>query len=83
MRKQFIRLFFGFASVALLVLLIQVGVFFLNEAYQRRAWSESVFEEYHRRFSLLLEEAIATNTLNQQTLHRALLSAMDDRISGV
>ena len=83
MRKQFVRLFIGFASVALLVLLIQVGVFFFNEAYQRRVWSESVFEEYHQRFSLLLEEAIATNTLSQQTLHRALLAAMDDRVSGV
>ncbi len=83
MRKQFVRLFAGFASVALLVLLIQVGVFFFNEAYQRRSWSRSVFEEYHQRLTLLLQEAQTTQSLTQPLLHRALISALDDRISGL
>jgi len=82
-KKQFVRLFFGFAAVTFIVLLLQVGVFFSNEALQRRAWSRSVFEEYHQRLALFLEEALKSDTLNQQTLNRIFLAALDDRISGL
>ncbi|MFA6784868.1 MAG: HAMP domain-containing sensor histidine kinase [Sphaerochaeta sp.] len=83
MRKQFVRLFSGFVLVVAVVLVIQVFVFIINGERQRKAWTNSVFQEYLQNFTANLQDQVPFDGYSMVDIEDALLMSADDRVSGL
>ena len=83
MRKQFVRLFSGFVLVVAVALAIQVVVFLINGERQRKAWTNSVFQEYLQNFTTSLQSRDFSDDWSIPNIEEALLLASDDRVSGL
>lgn len=83
MRKQVVRIFLGFALVITVFLAIQASTFLFSVHQQRRAWVESVFDEYLESFTARLKAELANTSKETFTVEEALLSSLNDRISGL
>ena len=83
MRKQFVRLFLGFVLVVAVVLGIQAAVFLLSVQNQRKAWTESIFQEYLSSFTTNMRKNISLSSHTLLSIEDVLLSSADDRVSGL
>jgi len=84
MRKQVVRIFLGFALVISVFVSIQAAVFLFSVHQQRRAWVDSVFDEYLVSFTSALKAELASPSANSVlTVETVLLSTLNDRISGL
>ena len=83
MRKQFVRLFLGFVLVVAVVLGIQAAVFLLSVQNQRKAWTESVFQEYLSSFTTNLRQGLSSSSHTLLSIETVLLSSADDKVSGL
>lgn len=83
MRKQFVRLFLGFVLVVAVVLGIQAVVFLLSVQNQRKAWTESIFQEYLSSFTDNMRKGLSSSSHTLLSIEDVLLSSADDRVSGL
>lgn len=83
MRKQVVRIFLGFALVIAVFLAIQASTFLFSVHQQRRAWVDSVFDEYLESFTTRLKADLADTSRETFTVEETLLFSLNDRISGL
>ncbi|MFA6845357.1 MAG: HAMP domain-containing sensor histidine kinase [Sphaerochaetaceae bacterium] len=83
MKKQFARLFLGFVAVVVVVLAIQVVVFVFTSERQQRLWGKNIYQFYVQSLSFALTQDVPSEGWNLDNIDTVLLSASDDRVSGL
>jgi signal transduction histidine kinase len=83
MRKQVVRLFLTFALVIAVVLASQASAFLISVNLQRKAWINSVFDDYLTTVTTSLQEGLTGQPTSFINIEQILLASLDDRISGL